>query len=91
MLARNKSGWIVREYLDISENDIGKYKDVTGSYAIIKTALLRVAEESLHSRGITTAKVNLGKPKEQWIESYSFYPKNGYEEYEPGHMIKKLI
>lgn len=36
MLARNKSGWIVREYLDISENDIGKYKDVTGSYAIIK-------------------------------------------------------
>ena len=36
MLAKNKSGWIVHEYLDISEGDIGKYKNVTGSYAIIR-------------------------------------------------------
>ena len=36
MLAKNKSGWIVHEYLDVSEGDIGKYKNVTGSYAIIR-------------------------------------------------------
>ena len=36
MLAKNKSGWIVHEYLDISESDLVKYKNVTGSYAIIR-------------------------------------------------------
>lgn len=27
---------------------------------------------------------------ERWFESYSFYPKHGYAEYEPRYMRKKL-
>ena len=36
MLAKNKSGWKLLEYLDIEEKDIDKYENVTGSYAILK-------------------------------------------------------
>ena len=36
MLAKNKSGWTLLEYLDIEEKDIDKYENVTGSYAILK-------------------------------------------------------
>lgn len=35
MLAKNKSGWTLLEYLDIVESDICKYQNVTGSYAIL--------------------------------------------------------
>lgn len=35
MLAKNKSGWKLLEYLDVNESDIEKYKNVTGSYAIL--------------------------------------------------------
>lgn len=35
MLAKNKSGWILLEYLDIAESDICKYHNVTGAYAIL--------------------------------------------------------
>lgn len=35
MLAKNKSGWTLLEYLDISESDISKYQNVTGAYAIL--------------------------------------------------------
>lgn len=38
MLAKNKSGWILLEYLDIEEKDIDKYENVTGAYAILKIA-----------------------------------------------------
>ena len=40
--------------------------------------------------GITVSKVHLGTPKEQWFESYAFYPKHGYIEYEPSYMMKIL-
>ena len=56
----------------------------------IGTALLRTAEEAMRTAGIKTAKVHLGEPREQWIESYAFYPKNGYREYAPRYMEKTL-
>ena len=56
----------------------------------IGTALLMVAEEYMKNNKILVSKVHLGTPKEDWFESYSFYPKYGYEEYEDGYM-KNLL
>ena len=56
----------------------------------IGTALLKTAEEEMKKKGISTALVHLGEPKEQWFESYHFYPKHGYVEYAPGYMSKEL-
>lgn len=56
----------------------------------IGTALLEVAENEMKKKGIIVSRVHLGEPKEQWFESYSFYPKHGYVEYEPGYMRKYL-
>lgn len=56
----------------------------------IGSALLKTAESTMKSEGITVSKVHLGGSKEQWFESYSFYPKNGYEEYESRYMAKQL-
>ncbi len=56
----------------------------------IGSALLETIEAGMRGSGITTARVHLGAPKEQWFESYSFYPKHGYTEYEPRYMMKKL-
>ena len=36
MLAKNKSGWKLLEYVYIKEKDIEKYSNVTGAYAILK-------------------------------------------------------
>lgn len=59
----------------------------------IGTRLLQTAEEYARSKGKTAAYVHLGRPKEQWFESYSFYPKNGYHEYEENlpHLMKKEL
>ena len=38
MLAKNKSGWKLLEYIDIKEDDIEQYHNVTGAYAILKIA-----------------------------------------------------
>ena len=56
----------------------------------IGTALLQVAENEMIKQGIAVSLVHLGEPKEQWFESYSFYPKHGYFEYEPRYMRKNL-
>lgn len=56
----------------------------------IGTALLQTAEKEMRENGITIAHVHLGEPKEQWFESYSFYPKHGYLEYAPRYMKKEL-
>ena len=56
----------------------------------IGTALLKTAEKALKENGISTVFVHLGEPKEQWFESYNFYPKHGYTEYMPRYMKKKL-
>ena len=56
----------------------------------IGTALLQTAEKEMRENGITTSHVHLGEPREQWHESYSFYPKHGYVEYAPRYMSKEL-
>ena len=56
----------------------------------IGTSLLKTAEEEMKKRGITVSLVHLGEPKEQWFESYRFYPKHGYREYAPRYMKKEL-
>ena len=56
----------------------------------IGTALLQTAENAMRQQGIVVSLVHLGAPKEQWFESYSFYPKNGYQEYAPRYMRKNL-
>lgn len=40
--------------------------------------------------GKSVSRVHLGSLKEQWFESYAFYEKHGYVEYEPRYMEKKL-
>ncbi len=55
----------------------------------IGTALLKTAEEYLISVGKKGAIVHLGN-KEHFFESWQFYPKHGYVEYEPGYMRKQL-
>ncbi len=56
----------------------------------IGTAILSTAEKHIKSKGKTAIRVHLGAPKEQWYESYNFYPKNGYAEYESRYMKKEL-
>ena len=56
----------------------------------IGTALLQTAESEMRNQGISVSLVHLGEPKEQWFESYSFYPKHGYAEYQPRYMRKEL-
>lgn len=56
----------------------------------IGSALLSNAEKYMKTQGITIAKVHLGAPKEQWYESYLFYKKHGYVEYEERQMEKRL-
>ncbi|MBQ6273615.1 MAG: GNAT family N-acetyltransferase [Oscillospiraceae bacterium] len=56
----------------------------------IGSALLETIEAGMRDNSITTARVHLGDPPEQWFESYSFYPKHGYAEYAPRYMVKEL-
>ena len=56
----------------------------------IGTKLLQTAEDEMRKRGITVSLVHLGRPKEQWFESYAFYQKHGYIEYAPEYMKKEL-
>lgn len=56
----------------------------------IGTALLQTAEAYMRNKGISISLVHLGEPKEQWFESYSFYPKHCYCEVKPRYMKKNL-
>ena len=56
----------------------------------IGSALLDTIEAGMRGSGIAVARVHLGAPPEQWFESYSFYPKHGYTEYETQYMLKEL-
>ena len=66
------------------------YVKVSNKHTGIGTKLLAVAEASMKANGINIVRAHLGEPKEQWFESYSFYPKNGYIEYAPRYMMKRL-
>ena len=56
----------------------------------IGSALLERIEAEMKARGIAVSKVHLGEPREQWFESYAFYPKHGYAEFAPRYMKKEL-
>ena len=88
-------------WIAIDENDrvIGSvgYVGVDGTNeAFIHRLLVKAAEkymvveECMKNNGITVSKVHLGIPKEEWFESYSFYLKHGYVEYEERYMRKLL-
>lgn len=66
------------------------YVKATEKHKGIGTRLLQTAETEMRSQGIAVSLVHLGAPKEQWLESYLFYPKNGYQEYAPRYMRKDL-
>ena len=36
VIAKNRSGWILHEYLNVREEQISEYPNVTGAYAIVK-------------------------------------------------------
>lgn len=56
----------------------------------IGSALLERIKSETKAHGIAVSKVHLGEPREQWFESYAFYPKHGYAEFEPRYMKKEL-
>ena len=56
----------------------------------IGSLLLETAENAMRKQGVSVALVHMGTPKEQWFESYAFYPKHGYDENKPGYMRKIL-
>ena len=56
----------------------------------IGTRLLQTAETEMRKQGIAVSLVHMGSPREQWFESYAFYPKHGYREYMPRYMRKAL-
>lgn len=76
---KENEAFIHRLYVKASEKHKG-----------IGTALLEIAEKEMKSKGINISYVHLGEPKEQWYESYSFYPKHGYCEFKQRYMRKKL-
>lgn len=56
----------------------------------IGLCLLRTAEEYARADGKSVLRVHLGE-RTDWYESYGFYPKHGYSEYEPRYMQKDLL
>lgn len=56
----------------------------------IGSRLLKAAEEYARADGKRVLLVHLGE-RSDWYESYSFYPKHGYFEYEPRYMQKDLL
>ncbi len=55
----------------------------------IGTSLLQTAEEHIKSLNKKKIIVHLGN-KEQFFESWHFYPKHGYVEFKPNYMCKSL-
>lgn len=56
----------------------------------IGTKLLETLEADMRQHGVTLARVHLGAPREQWLESYAFYPKHGYRADAERYMKKEL-
>lgn len=56
----------------------------------IGSALLLAAEDAMRKAGIRVARVHLGEPREQWFESYAFYPRHGYAQDGERYMRKTL-
>ena len=56
----------------------------------IGSRLLKTAEDYASADGKRVLRVHLGE-RSDWYESYNFYPKHGYSEYEPRYMQKDLL
>lgn len=56
----------------------------------VGSALLAAVERGMRGKGVRVSWVHLGEPREQWFESYAFYPKHGYLECKPRYMKKDL-
>ena len=56
----------------------------------IGSALLEACENAMRAAGIRVSRVHLGEPREQWFESYAFYPKHGYADDGERYMRKTL-
>lgn len=56
----------------------------------IGSQLLVFAENHLKQIRKSSIKVHLGEPKEQWLASYHFYPKHGYQFYDDTHLVKHI-
>lgn len=52
-------------------------------------ALLQMAESNIKSKGKTAIRIHLGDQK-YYFESYSFYLKHNYKQYDERYMIKNL-
>ncbi len=52
-------------------------------------ALLQMAESNIKSKGKTAIRIHLGEQK-YYFESYSFYLKHNYKQYDKRYMIKNL-
>ncbi len=52
-------------------------------------ALLQMAESNIKSKGKTAIRIHLGEQK-YYFESYSFYLKHNYKQYDERYMIKNL-
>lgn len=57
----------------------------------IGSALLQTCEAAMRAAGVRVARVHLGEPREQWFESYAFYPKHGYAADGERYMRKELV
>ena len=70
----------------------GDFSDKTQGETVFVTEnmLDQFIEEYAKKNGKDATLVHLGKPKEQWFESWKFYPKNGYVEIEDSIMRKEL-
>lgn len=69
------------------------YVKYTLKHRGIGTELLNTLIKYAKKRGKNEIYVHLGTPKEQWYESYAFYPKNGFHVYEDGRddLMKKEL
>lgn len=52
-------------------------------------ALLQMAESNIKSKGKTAIRIHLGEQK-YYFESYSFYLKHNYKQYDERYMVKNL-
>ena len=101
--AKGDMFWVALDYNDRVIGSVG-YNSIFGSDDVvlhrlfvkynlkhqgIGSALLKTVEEHLKAIGKKTVTVHLGN-KEDFYESWQFYPKHGYVEFKPNYMRKEL-
>jgi hypothetical protein len=64
VIAKNRSGWILHEYISIPEEELSDYPNVTGSYAIVKVGDKDYLGSFVYSEGDEMSKIHLWDLKE---------------------------